>query len=101
MEEPVFNTQATNIILFGVYGSKEFPVTRPSGLEDNISITSQGIEGIETTWKIHEGEANMHRAKTPLAKDQGPLSNPFNAWPQRRPMDSGYYFLSLSYLLKT
>lgn len=101
MEEPVFKTQATNIILFRVYGSKEFPVTCSSGLEENTSVTSQGIEVIEATWKLHEGEANMHRAKTPLAKDQGPLPNPFNPWPQRRPMGSGYYFLSLSYLLKT
>lgn len=92
MEEPVFKTQATNIILFRVYGSKDFPVTCPSGLEEDTSVTSQGIEGIETTWKIHEGEADMHRAETLLAEDQGP---------QRRPMGSGYYFLSLSYLLKT
>lgn len=100
MEEPVFKIQATNIILFRVYGSKDFPGTCPNSLEENNSVTSQGIEGIDTTWKTHEGEANMHRAKTPLDKDQGPLPNPFNAWPQRRPMGSGY-FLSLSYLLKT
>lgn len=49
MEEPVFKTQATNIILFRVYGSKDFPVTCPNSLEENSSVTSQGIEGIETT----------------------------------------------------
>lgn len=76
MEEPVFKTQATNIILFRVYGSKDFPVTCPNSLEENSSVTSQGIEEIETTWKIHEGEANMHRAKMPPRQRPGAPPQP-------------------------